>query len=821
MDIDEALRWGPWALAAAGVALAVGGVAAHISLARIGVGLRSRRARAALAPVVAPEDAPPDAVVVIEGLLALPPRSALRDRADAPPEAERPVVETANRRVRLDGPVRVTAGSVETSARRSATRSIMRGARVRARGRLAVERSGEADAYRAEGAVWSLVPVGDVIEVAALETKRVREHRWGLSAVIALALAALPVALATWNGARVFAKVGAPTVVLAAIEGDAARWRRVWSAQDRNRLAVASLSPLLRKKVRTQREREDELRTAFPPMNAAEAERVAALLRANGDCVHESELLLRTGRVDEALAAARACAATEARAVEREALCVRDPSAPEGCALSYVADDAGRARWAAVFAARAGRRSATNGEGSVRADESLTVDASVDAVGCAFVTALRDPAAPPGATVRPLPAGAWDDMLSHDAVACRALAATRATRRDAAALGSLVDAQSRSVEARWRALLAHARSYVFLTGADAGRITAPVCAARALPAELDAAWLSRHPALALAFLRAGAASSCAWVGDRVYFPAAEALARFLSAAAVPDDAIACGGGRCEGALDARGWMWQVDAIRAHRTAARFWATALRRLDARYTPRRLDEFEAGAHRLLAGLPRYAMTGLDAGFARDGRWPGGFSWSTVTLAMGALRAPSAWSLGAFPANRGLHGYQMDRGAVWSSPEARSQERDPLLAALVDFWRTGTWAPSRDAPALYRSERMRRAAEATTAWNAEDVLRVIGPPDEEGVEIMAAVAYRLTGRRASAEHWVRSGIGYTLPSSRGAAAQVLHLARVVTAARRLQLPEVAAEAERARAAALDAVMTRDPWVGAVLDTARDAAR
>jgi hypothetical protein len=49
------------------------------------------------------------------------------------------------------------------------------------------------------------------------------------------------------------------------------------------------------------------------------------------------------------------------------------------------------------------------------------------------------------------------------------------------------------------------------------------------------------------------------------------------------------------------------------------------------------------------------------------------------------------------------------------------------------------------------------------------------------------------------------------------VLHLARVVSAARRLRLNEVAAEAERLRAAALDALLRQDPWVTAVLDTLR----
>lgn len=816
MEIDAALRWGPYALAAAGAALALSGVLAHIALARTGVSLRARRARQRLAPVTALDDVPPEGEVIIEGALVLPARMSLRDRADVPPEPERPMIETGRRRVRLDGPVRVTAASVETSSRAAPQRAVMRGARVRAKGFVRVERTDESEAYRAEGATWCLVPEGAAIDVAALETKRVRGHRWGLSAALALPLAALPVGLATWNGARVFAQVGAPTVALARVEGDTAYWRRVWTPKDRQRLAVAALSPLLRKKVRTQEGREDELRTAFPPMVADESARLAALLRANGDCAHESELLLRTGHAREALAAAQGCAAPAARGTEREATCLLSPDAPEGCLLSYVRDDAARARWSAVFASQRGRRAATHGEGSVRADDPVPVDAQTDAAGCALVTTLRDPVAPQGVTVAPLPAGVWDDMLSHAAPACRALAATRASRRDAAAMGALVDAQAHA-GAEHRALLTHARVYLALTGVDSGRITGPECAARTLPAELDVAYLARNPALALAFVRAGAASQCAWVSDRAYFPAAEALGRFLSQAAVPADAMRCGGGRCDEALDRRGWMWQVDAVRAHRTVARGWNTALHRIDARYGPRRLAGFEATAGRLLAGLPRYAMTGLDADFARDGHWSGGFSWSSVLRAMDALRSPAEWSLDAFPAARGMHGYQMDRGTVWGAPEARSQERDPVLASLVDFWRTGVWAPARDAPARYRSARMRRAVEATAGWNAEDVLRVIGPPDDEGVEIMAAVAYRLTGRRASAAHWLRSAIGYTAPSSRSGAEQVLHLARVVTAARRMQLPEVAAQAEAARAAALDALLARDPWVSAALDEPR----
>lgn len=816
MEIDAALRWGPYALAGAGASLALSGVFAHIALARLGVSLRTRRARRALLPVTALDEVPPEGVVCIEGNLVLPARVTLRDRDDVPPLADRPVIETGARRVRLDGPVRVTAASVETSSPRSPHRGVMRGVRVRARGVIRVEVTDESEAYRAEGATWGLAPTGDAIDVAALETKRVRAHRWWLSAVVAAGLAALPVALAAWNGARVFATVGAPTVALAHIDGDHAHWRRVWTPKDRQRLAVAALSPLLRAKVRAQAGREEELVTPFPPMNADESVRVAALLRATGDCAHESDLLLRTGQPRAALDLARACAAPAARAVEREARCLLDPSDPEGCLLSYVRDDAARARWGAVFAAQRGRQEATHGAGSVRADDPAPVSAQTDAAGCAFVTMFRDPVAPQGVVVTPLAAGVWDDMLAHPSPACRALAATRATRRDAAALGALVDAQSAPAGAH-RALLAHARIYVSLTGIDAGRVTGPLCASRTLPAEPDVAYLTRNPGLALAFLRAGASGDCAWVSDRVYFPAAEALGRFLSQAAVPADAMRCGGGRCEGAIDLRGWMWQVDAVRAHRTVARAWSTTLRRLDARYGPRRLAEFEGAAGRYLAGLPRYAMTGLDADFARDGRWSGGFSWASVLRAMDTLRSPAEWSMDAFPAARGMHGYQMDRGTVWGAPEARSQERDPVLAALVDYWRTGVWAPARDAPPRYRSARMLRAVEAAAGWNAEDVLRVIGPPDEDGVEIMAAVAYRLTGRRASAAHWLRAGIGYTVPSSRGAAAQVLHLARVVTAARRMQLPDVAAEAEALRAAALDALMTRDPWVSAALDDLR----
>jgi hypothetical protein len=814
MDIDEALRWGPYALLFAGVALALLVVGAHVAFSRTFVALRNRAARRAMRPVTTLTDVLPDGVVCVEGALALPPRSALRDRTDLPPEHERPVVETPHRRLRLDGPVRVTAASVESATRRDPQRSVMRGARVRVRGRVRVERSGESDAYRAEGAVWSLVPEGETLEVAAMETKRIRGHRWGLSFALAAVFALAPTGLAVWAGRRAFAGVGAPTVALTAVRGDVARWRRVWTREDRRRLALAALSPLLRSKVRAQRAREEELETAFPPMRPEEAERVAGTLRGNGDCLHEAELRLRTGRPAEALALADGCADPAAKDIARESRCLLRPCDGSSCALSYLADEPRRARWSAVL----GALNAGSGCGaeSPRVSDPGPVDAEVDAVGCAITTLLRDPTLPEGSRVTPLPAARWDDLLAHGDVSCRVLGATRAARRDAASLGALADAR-RDPSPAVRSLLAHARIYLSLTGIDSGRITGPLCPARTLPSEPDADFLSAHPALALAFVRAAAAGQCAWVSDRVYFPAVTALGRFLSQAAVPDDAMRCGGARCPPETDARGWMWQVDAARAQRTVLRFWDTALHRLDARYTPRRRADFEATSARVLEGLPRYAVTALDAGFAQDGHWPGDFAWSSVLRAMDGLRSPAEWSLRSYPEARGLHGFQMDRGTVWGAPEARSQERAAVLASLVDYWRTGVWAPARDAPAVYRSARMQRVVEAAAGWNTDDVLRVIGPPDAEGVEVLAAVAYRLTGRRPSAAHWLRSAIGYSVPSSRTAAAQVLHLARVVTAARRMRLPEVAAEAESLRAAALDALMSRDPWVSAVLDVSR----
>lgn len=813
-NVDAVLQWGPIVLALAALTAALLTVGLHVLAASLRVTLRNRRVRHAMLPVVELGETAPSGVVCIEGVLALPPRSALHDRDDVPAEELRPVIETPGRRVRLDGPVRVLAGTVDVIAPEPAGRRVMRGARVRARGVIRLEANAESDTYRGESAAWSLAPAGDAIEVASLQTRRVRGHRKGLSALLATVAAAVPVAAASWYGARVFARVGAPTVALSSVRGDVARWRRVWSHDDRNRLALAALSPLLREKVRAQRAREEEFQTAFPPLDRDEAGRLAAVLRGNGDCVHEAILALRTGFAARAADLALSCAEPDAEAVARDAECLLRPASSQ-CLLTYVRGAEAVARWSATLAAQSARRGATGGSG-VRAEDPGVTGPEVDGVGCALITSLRDPPNTAGAPLAPLAASVWDDLLTIPDPACRVLGATRGVRRDAAALGALVEARATDATRR---LVEHAKAYVQLTGTDRGRITGPLCASRVPPAQLEVGYLAANPGMALAFLEAAVASPCAWVGDRTYLIAAQAFAQFLSEAGTPASGASCGGGRCEGLEDRRGWMWQVDAVRAHRTLARSWGTTLHRLDARYTPRRLREHDALGGRLLDGLPNYVVPVLDRALERDGNWPGDFTWGSVARAMAALRSPPTWSMRAFPEARQLHQHQMDRAAVWSAPEASSQERAPLFAALVDYWRTGVWTPPRDAPALYRGARMRRAVDAAAGWNTEDVLRVIGPPDDEGVQIMAAVSPRLSGRRPSAEHWVRAALGYAPPSSRGSAAQVIHLARVVSVARRLRLAAIADEAESRRAAALDALLSRDPWVSAVLDGSRAA--
>lgn len=811
-NLDVVLAWGPTALALAGVALGMLVLAAHTALARVAVSLRNRRARAALTPVVTLGDAPPDGPVCVEGTLILPPRHALADAATTPPEAERAVLETASHRLRLDGPVRVTAGTLDIVTPTPGERRVMRGARVRARGQIRVEATREGETYRGESAAWSLTPEGEFIEVAAMQTRRIRGHRWGLSLALALPAALLPAALSAWFGAREFAGLGAPGIELVAIEGDEARWRRVWSRADQERLARAALSPLLRRKVRAQIALESLVRTAFPPQTREEHDRLAAVLRANGDCAHEALLALRSGRPAEAEGIAARCADPAAHAVRREARCLQRPDDPQGCLLAMTRDLTALERWRGAIDAAAGRRDATGGAGGVRADDPGPVDARADVVACAIATVLRDPRTPDGGAVTELPAGVWDDLLAHPDARCRVLGATRPSRRDAAALGALTDP---ALAAPSRALLAHARAYVTLVGVDRGRITGPVCTERPAPTELDADFLAAHPAVALAFLRAALESPCAWAADRVVLVAAQAFSRFLSEAGTDATGARCGGGRCAGLDDARGWMWSVDAVRAQRTLARFWDTALRRVDRRYAPRRRGEQEAATLRPLQSLPLYVTPSLDEALARDGNWPGDFTWASVARAMSALRSPSDWPHRVFAEVRGLHQHQVDREPVWSTLAASSQERAPLFASLVDYWRTGTWAPARDAPAFYRSARMRRVVDAAAGWNTEDVLRVLGPPDDEGVMALAAVAPRLTGRRPSATHWLQVALGARAPTARTAAAQVLHLARVVSAARRLRLPEVAAEAERLRAASLDALLRRDPWVTAALDS------
>ncbi|MFO0624680.1 MAG: Holliday junction branch migration DNA helicase RuvB [Polyangiales bacterium] len=747
-NLDVVLAWGPAALALAGVRLAMLVIALHTALARVAVSLRNRRARAALTPVVTLGDTPPASAVCVEGVLLLPPRHALSDLTTTPAEAERAVIETAGHRLRLDGPVRVTAGTLDIVTPAPGERRVMRGARVRARGEVRVEATREGETYRGESAAWSLVPCDGVIVVAAMETRRIRGHRWGLSLAMALPAALLPAAAATWMGARALAALGAPGIELVAIEGDEARWRRVWSGADQERLARAALSPLLRGKVQAQRARAALVRTPFPPQDREEHDRLAAVLRANGDCTHEALLALRSGRPAEAEALGARCADPAAGAVRREARCLLRPDDPQGCLLARIRDASALERWRATVDAAAARRNATGGDG-VRAEDPGPVDARAEVIACALTTVLRDPRAPDGTAASDLAPGVWDDLLAHPDARCRVLGATRVARRDAVALGALTDP---ALTTAHRALLAHARAYVTLVGVDQGRITGPICTERPAPTELDAEFLAANPAVALALLRAGLDSPCAWASDRVVLVAAQAFSRFLAEAGTGVESARCGGGRCAGLDDAS----RVDV--GHRRGARAaHARALlghgpAPLDRRYAPRRRGDQEVAALRPLQSMPLYVTPVLDEALARDGNWPGDFTWVWSRRAMAALRAPATGPTECSPRSAGCTSTRSTASPCGPRSPRQPQERAPLFASLVDYWRTGTWAPARDAPAYYRSARMRRVVDAAAGWNTEDVLRVLGPPDDEGVMALAAVAPRLTGRRPSAEHRLR---------------------------------------------------------------------
>lgn len=200
------------------------------------------------------------------------------------------------RRVTLDGPRRLLVGSVE---RWHATdrRSLVRGARVRARGLLqgATEAEPSTETNRADVGHWTLRPDGDVIPLAAVDAGLMRDvpyARWSLALLGVVALLLVGVTAAAHLALRRVRPVARPTAMTAR----GVRWEVRWSPSQRSLLAIASLSPLHRGRVRRMQRAGEASDRPVPWLDPAEMTRVESAIRANGDCGLAAEFVRRTGR---------------------------------------------------------------------------------------------------------------------------------------------------------------------------------------------------------------------------------------------------------------------------------------------------------------------------------------------------------------------------------------------------------------------------------------------------------------------------------------------------------------------------------------------
>lgn len=199
------------------------------------------------------------------------------------------------RRVTLVGPRRLLLGSVEpwNPADR---RSLSRGARVRARGLLAsADEPSTTDTSRADVGAWTLSPDGGAILLAALDPEGMRGvpyARWSVMLAAVVAVAALGVIARAELALSHLVSDPRPTGM-----GDRGlRWEVRWTPAQRTQLALASLSPVHRRRVlRTMREGRPAERP-FPWLDPVDMERVEASVRATGDCVLAAGFLRRTGR---------------------------------------------------------------------------------------------------------------------------------------------------------------------------------------------------------------------------------------------------------------------------------------------------------------------------------------------------------------------------------------------------------------------------------------------------------------------------------------------------------------------------------------------
>ncbi|MBK6531863.1 MAG: hypothetical protein IPF99_20330 [Deltaproteobacteria bacterium] len=187
---------------------------------------------------------------------------------------------------------------------------------------------------------------------------------------------------------------------------------------------------------------------------------------------------------------------------------------------------------------------------------------------------------------------------------------------------------------------------------------------------------------------------------------------------------------------------------------------------------------------------AVDTLDARFARGHDWPQGFTWASVAEVM---RAAPSTSRSYRPIVAHFPGVGVEPSELsnpWSSPELRAPSSNARLAALVEWWRLGEYAPARDAPARERSALVARAVAAASGRRLGAVIEALGDPTVDSVEALALVAYRLTSERELADAWLRAAPVFLPPEASDRAARCRLRTALRQAAQRLRRTELLEE-------------------------------
>lgn len=606
-----------------------------------------------------------------------------------------------------------------------------------------------------------------------------RGRRVALSAgLLAAAITASALTVSAW---RALGDLGDPAVEVLRADASRVSYRRRWSAAQQRLLARASLSPLHRGAVRALFARPLRFEEPFPPADRDALARLRAWARAHGACAIEARLDRREGAFERA--ASTPCDAPE--------------GARESAEAALAIGDVERA-WTRLAPARAEIH---------------------DGFDARLLTLVERPPSDALATPPAVPAHeraawvcvmerlrqhilgdrdveVWTPMLASDSAACRILAATAPSRRDTASLRALARLPVAAQRA-WRTQLAAARASMALSG----RLDPVPCLSRRIAA-VDPVWLSRYPSLADELLRDARDEGCAYVMDRVWFPAMQSLA--WDAWADPErpsmdpfeDLIV-------------GWQL-VDGA---------WDRMRTLLDPRFTHARRALFERAFRSALGPVSSWAVARRDEAWSRGEPWPGGFSWPSLMASLDALPRREGWDHEPMLRAHDIPHYAVRLVKRWDLDVVRVPAHNPILDAWVDYWRTGTFAPAHDAPAWLRDASMQRVATASDDGRPLDVLRALGDPTLPHAEQLAAVAYRLRGDASIFEPWLRRAWGSIDPFAGPLASweEALHTLR--TCALRLRLAALQRDLDATLLRVRRLRHTRDGFVQAVIDGPRPA--